>query len=108
VRAWQIGKSGIADLDKWPDGLRAVDRPQSPFSLSVLEFAGGNQKGHIRGLRREGRGAFVAPFAFAFLAGFSPVSFEMICSIVSIMPRMASGRVYGSFCLSIQASSAFR
>jgi hypothetical protein len=36
---------------------------------------------------------------FAFLTGFSPVSFDRMCSIASTMPRMASGRVTGGFAL---------
>jgi hypothetical protein len=35
---------------------------------------------------------------FAFLAGFSPVSFDRMCSIVSIMARIASGRVRDASC----------
>jgi hypothetical protein len=37
-------------------------------------------------------------FPVAFLAGFSPGSFDRICRIVSIMARIASGRVSGAFC----------
>ena len=33
----------------------------------------------------------------AFLGGFSPGSFDRICSIASIMPRFASGRVTDEF-----------
>jgi hypothetical protein len=39
------------------------------------------------------------------LAGFSPRSFDRICRIVSIMARIASGRVKDASCLSIQAST---
>jgi len=46
-------------------------------------------------------------FPFAFFDGFSPTSFDRICRIVSIMARIASGRVKDASCLSIQASSAF-
>jgi len=46
-------------------------------------------------------------FLFAFFAGFSPGSFDRMCRIVSIMARIASGRVSGRFCLAIQLSSAF-
>jgi hypothetical protein len=46
-------------------------------------------------------------FPFAFLAGFTPGAFERIWRIVSIMVRIASGRVRDTSCLSIQASSAF-
>jgi hypothetical protein len=44
-------------------------------------------------------------FRFA-LAGFSPGSFDMMCSIASIIPRMASGRVTGGLCFVAQASMA--
>jgi hypothetical protein len=37
-------------------------------------------------------------FPFAFFAGFSPGSFARMCSIPSIIPRMASGRVTGGSC----------
>jgi hypothetical protein len=47
-------------------------------------------------------------FPFAFFAGFSPVSFDSMCRIVSIMARIASGRVSGAFCLAIQPSRAAR
>jgi hypothetical protein len=47
-----------------------------------------------------------AHFPFAFFAGFSPGSFDKMCSTVSIMPRIASGRVGGGFCSAIHASSA--
>jgi hypothetical protein len=44
-------------------------------------------------------------FRFA-LAGVSPGSFDMLCSIASIIPRMASGRVTGGLCFVAQASMA--
>ena len=45
------------------------------------------------------------PFA-AFLAGLSPVSFDRMCRIVSIIARIASGRVSDESCSAIQVSSA--
>jgi hypothetical protein len=59
----------------------------------------------------QSRGSSTVPVVgrpFAFFGGFSPGSFERICRIVSIMARIASGRVTGARCLAIQASSAFK
>jgi len=49
---------------------------------------------------------FVSHFFFAFVAGFSPMSFEKISSVASIMPLIASGRVTGGSCLAAHASMA--
>jgi hypothetical protein len=45
-------------------------------------------------------------FRFPFFTSFSPRSFDRICKIVSIMARIASGRVSGLSCLAIHSNSS--
>jgi hypothetical protein len=58
---------------------------------------GASGRGEVRGRPQvSGSNSFVAPFAF--LADFSPVSFERMCRIVSIIARITSGPVNGASC----------
>ena len=79
------------------------------FASAILRKSSSSSEVHLLLRFSTMQGYFTVPVVrrtFAFFGGFSPGSFERICRIVSIMARIASGRVTGAGCLAIQPSRA--
>lgn len=65
---------------EWAGERRSSNRPCLDIAKAFAEPCWGLQR------------IFASHFFFTYLAGFSPGSFDRTCSMVSIMPQIASGR----------------